>query len=85
MVRELIWLENFTFAAWGCSTCAWIFPNPGETVSGKPPKKVQEAFDQHECAKFPRIARPADHTEAIWIASVPTDWRFEAYFCEDAR
>jgi hypothetical protein len=54
MARELIWLENFTFAAWGCSTCAWIFPNPGETVSEKPRKKVQEAFDQHECAKFPR-------------------------------
>ena len=55
MARELVWLENFTFAAWGCSTCAWIFPNPGEAVSGKPQANVKEAFDKHECAKFPRI------------------------------
>jgi len=57
MARELIWLENFTFAAWGCSACAWIFPNPGEPVSGRPPAKVKEPFDKHECAKFPRPRR----------------------------
>src|SRR5579864_5578911 len=54
MGRELVWLENSTFAAWGCSTCAWIVPNPGATVSGKPPTSVKDTFDKHDCAKFPR-------------------------------
>ena len=51
MARALVWLENFAFAAWGCSARAWISPNPGATVSGKPPAKVKEAFDNHECSK----------------------------------
>jgi hypothetical protein len=55
MARELVWLENNTFAAWGCSACAWIVPNPGPTVSGKPPERVTDAVDKHECAKFPRV------------------------------
>ena len=55
MAREPVWLENNTFAAWGCTGCAWIIPNPGPTVSGKPPATVKDAFDKHECAKFPRI------------------------------
>jgi hypothetical protein len=57
MARELIWLEDFNFAAWGCSECAWILPNPGATVSGKPPAKAKEAFDNHECGKFPRASQ----------------------------
>jgi hypothetical protein len=52
--RMLIWLENSTFAAWGCAACNWIVPNPGVAPSGGPPTEVLEAFDQHECAKFPR-------------------------------
>jgi hypothetical protein len=55
MARELVWLENSTFAAWGYSACAWLVPNPGATVSGKPPADVKDAFDKHECAKFPRV------------------------------
>jgi hypothetical protein len=26
MARELVWLEDSTFAAWGCNTCGWILP-----------------------------------------------------------
>jgi hypothetical protein len=51
MARELVWLENSTFAAWGCAACAWVMPGQ----SGKPPREVKEAFNQHECAKFPRL------------------------------
>jgi hypothetical protein len=54
MARELLWLENSTFAAWGCAECNWIVPNPGSAVFHKPPAKVKEAFDQHECAQYPR-------------------------------
>jgi len=54
MGRELVWLEDSTFAAWGCSLCAWIVPNPAAIVSGKPPTSVKDAFDKHECDKFPR-------------------------------
>jgi len=28
--------------------------NPGPAASEKPPAKVREAFDNHECAKSPR-------------------------------
>ena len=55
MARELMWLENPTFAAWGCSACAWIMPNPSPVVAGRPPSQVKEAFDKHECEKFSRI------------------------------
>jgi hypothetical protein len=58
MARELIWLENTSFAAWGCAACDWIVPNPGPTFSGKPPLQVKEAFNKHECAKFPRQQSP---------------------------
>jgi hypothetical protein len=53
--RELLWLENGTFAAWGCAECNWIVPTPGRTVSHKTPAEVKEAFDQHECARYPRL------------------------------
>jgi hypothetical protein len=54
MARELIWLEDSTFAAWGCGICNWIFQNPGVEEPAKPPTQVVEAFNKHECAKFPR-------------------------------
>jgi len=55
MPRELTWLENSTFAAWGCSACNWIFPNPSPREDpSKPSAKVLEAFHQHDCAMFPR-------------------------------
>jgi hypothetical protein len=54
MPRELLWLETISFAAWGCSACNWIFPHPRMPESNKPPAKVREEFQRHECAKFPR-------------------------------
>ena len=35
MARNLVWLENFSFAAWGCAECSWITPSLGVTLSGK--------------------------------------------------
>lgn len=55
MARELIWLENISFAAWGCSVCDWLIPNPGPPLVGdRPPAKVKEAFAKHKCADYPR-------------------------------
>jgi hypothetical protein len=51
--RELIWLEDRSFAAWGCGVCNWIFHRPGLEGPAKPPE-VTEAFNKHECANFPR-------------------------------
>ena len=28
--RDLVWLENSIFAAWGCKACGWIVPGPGK-------------------------------------------------------
>ncbi len=54
MARELVWLENNTFAAWGCSECNWILVNPGPNPSGNPSAKVKDAYNQHDCAELPR-------------------------------
>jgi hypothetical protein len=59
MPRELTWLEDSTFAAWGYTACGWIVANPGPTVSGRAPAKVREDFAKHECADFPRaLSKP---------------------------
>jgi hypothetical protein len=55
MARELVWLEDNTFAAWGCAACNWVLPNPGQEMSAKPPTQVKEEFNRHDCAKFPRV------------------------------
>jgi hypothetical protein len=57
MAREIVWLENISFAAWGCSACNWILPGPRPTESGRSPATIKEAFDKHECAKSPRQSR----------------------------
>ena len=54
MQRALVWLENATFAAWACRACNWILPGSRPTLSGTPPTEVQEAFDNHDCARFAR-------------------------------
>lgn len=54
MARNLMWLENLSFAAWGCAECSWITPNLGVTRSGKPSKAIRAAFDKHDCKNFPR-------------------------------
>src|ERR1700687_5768435 len=51
---ELLWLENLSFAAWGCGACGWIALNPGHKLSGKASSTTQAAFDKHDCKKFPR-------------------------------
>jgi len=57
MARELVWLENSTFAAWGCSACYWLVANPKATVSKDPPAEVKAAFNNHDCATNPRFMR----------------------------
>jgi hypothetical protein len=56
MARELVWLENDTFAAWGCSECSWIV-NPETKRSEKPSTRVKDAFNKHDCAAFPRFTK----------------------------
>jgi hypothetical protein len=55
MARELVWLENGTFAAWGCSECYWIVVPPKR--SEKPSAQVKHAFNSHNCALFPRYRK----------------------------
>jgi hypothetical protein len=57
MGRELVWLENNTFAAWGCSECDWLLGNPGTKLSEKPSAQVKDAFNRHDWVKFPRQGR----------------------------
>jgi hypothetical protein len=54
MARDLVWLERFSFAAWGCSACGWIIPT-GPAVSAKAPGPVRAAFAKHSCSEFPRF------------------------------
>jgi hypothetical protein len=53
MSRNLVWLEDYSFAAWGCAACSWITPNVGRTL-GKAPTAIRAAFEKHDCKKFPR-------------------------------
>jgi hypothetical protein len=54
MGRDLVWLEDYSFAAWGCAACIWIAPNLSLTRSGKASTAIRAAFDRHDCKKFPR-------------------------------
>ncbi len=54
MARDLVWLENFSFAAWGCSACGWVMPS-GAQVSAKASAPIRAAFAKHNCSKFPRF------------------------------
>jgi hypothetical protein len=54
MSRDLVWLENYSFTAWGCAACSWIMPNVGLSLSGKASTTIRAAFDKHDCKKFPR-------------------------------
>ena len=51
MAKDLVWLESHSFAAWGCSGCAWVMPT-SPTVSAKKSAPVRAAFAQHDCKKF---------------------------------
>jgi len=62
--RELVWLENSSFTAWGCAACDWIISNPG-SPSDKPSPNVKESFNQHDCDKFPhRLAHATKRSSA---------------------
>jgi hypothetical protein len=54
MPRELVWLENRTFSAWGCGACHWIMSNPAFSSSDIPSTEVKQAFDKHQCEEYPR-------------------------------
>ena len=60
MARELVWLENYSFAAWGCAACSWLRPNLGLKLSGKAPPAIRAAFHKHDCRKFPRHNSPRE-------------------------
>lgn len=62
--RELVWLENSSFTAWGCAACDWIISNPG-SPSDKSSPNVKEPFNQHDCDKFPhRLAHATRRSSA---------------------
>ena len=65
MARDLVWLENYSFAAWGCAACSWITPNIGLTVSGKASRAIRAAFDKHDCKKFPRHISPREKRPSL--------------------
>jgi len=69
MARTLLWLEDSTFAAWGCVDCAWIMP--GGKESGKSLQGVKEAFDKHECARFPRFSPAQAKSKPAHSAVIP--------------
>jgi hypothetical protein len=52
MARDLVWLQNFNFAAWSCSACGWLTPT-GTKASMEVPAPVRAAFAQHNCSEFP--------------------------------
>jgi hypothetical protein len=54
MARKLVWLENRSFAAWGCEACNWLFQNIRAAVPRKPSTFALEAFNKHDCAEFLR-------------------------------
>jgi hypothetical protein len=54
MAMELVWFEDRTFAAWGCSACGWVTPT-GFKASAEAPAPVRAAFAQHKCSEFPRF------------------------------
>ena len=53
MSRDLVWLQNYSFAAWGCAACSLITPNLDRTLSGQASAPTRAAFEKHDCKKFP--------------------------------
>jgi hypothetical protein len=64
MTRDLVWLEDFSFAAWGCAACRWIMPNTDLTLSDRAPTAIRAAFNQHDCNRFPRHVLPREKRPA---------------------
>ena len=53
MAKDLVWLENYSFAAWGCASCSWIISNVGLTLPGEASAAIKAAFQKDDCKKFP--------------------------------
>jgi hypothetical protein len=60
MARDLVWLENYSFAAWGCSACSWIEPHLRLTQSVEASAAIRATFSKHDCKKFPRHISPSE-------------------------
>ena len=56
--RKLAWFETAAFMRWGCTGCGWARPVSRLIAPDKSARQdVQEAFDQHVCAKTPIYKR----------------------------
>lgn len=60
MSRDLVWLQKFSFAAWGCAACSWIMPIRNQSLSGQSSAPIRAAFDKHDCKRFPRYISPKE-------------------------
>ena len=63
--RKLVWVEEQSFWAWGCSECAWVFrplgPLVGESIDDMKKhygEQCDKEFASHVCAQHPRIKNP---------------------------
>ena len=53
--KELVWIFDTTFVAWGCKGCEWQSPVEPRLGFWKTPSDgVRAAFDRHECVGYPR-------------------------------
>jgi len=71
MARELVFLENSTFAAWGCRECSWIIPNAAPELSDKPPASVQGSLQPTRMREIPSTITQKTGKLRIGFAYVP--------------
>lgn len=50
--RELVWIFEGRFVAWGCKACAWLRPRSHQPESGDSFREVREAFNSHDCKEY---------------------------------
>jgi hypothetical protein len=60
MSRDLVWLQKYSFAAWGCTACSWVMPSLDRRLSGQASAPIRAAFDKHDCKKFPTYISPKE-------------------------
>jgi hypothetical protein len=59
--RELVWRKEGSFEGWKCTACGWLRPNPHLIAKNQISSlEVGEAFDAHQCAKFPLLKKPRE-------------------------
>jgi rubredoxin len=60
MKREFVFRKEEAFEGWACSNCGWVYPNPSLGLRSKEHAEfVQEKFEAHECAEYPKAKRKA--------------------------